>query len=131
MAAQRYSHQRESIYQAVCGRKDHPTAELVYLQLKPELPRLSLGTVYRDLHGMAQAGRLLELDGPAVRFDGNVEPHHHFCCEGCGRVFDLPLPYDPELDRRLAADGWQVKRHSLLFTGLCPACAAQKTKENN
>ena len=46
---QRFSHQRERIYQAVLESRDHPTAEMVYQQLKPELPRLSLGTVYRNL----------------------------------------------------------------------------------
>ena len=50
--AQRFSHQRERIYQTVLERRDHPTAEMVYQQLKPEMPRLSLGTVYRNLQQM-------------------------------------------------------------------------------
>lgn len=60
MAQRRFSRQREQIYRAVYGRRDHPTAEMVYQQLKPDMPRLSLGTVYRNLHQMAQEGRLRE-----------------------------------------------------------------------
>jgi hypothetical protein len=46
----RYSHQRERIFRAVSERCDHPTANMVYEQLKVEMPRLSLGTVYRNLN---------------------------------------------------------------------------------
>lgn len=63
MPGQRFSHQRERIYQAVRDSREHPTAEMVYQSLKPEMPRLSLGTVYRNLHQMAQEGRLTEIPG--------------------------------------------------------------------
>lgn len=63
MPGQRFSHQRERIYQAVRDSGEHPTAEMVYQSLKPEMPRLSLGTVYRNLHQMAQEGRLTEIPG--------------------------------------------------------------------
>ena len=66
---QRFSQQRERIYQTVLESRAHPTAEMVYQQLKPEMPRLSLGTVYRNLQQMAREGRLTELDGPVTRFD--------------------------------------------------------------
>ena len=64
---QRFSQQRERIYQTVLESRAHPTAEMVYQQLKPEMPRLSLGTVYRNLQQMAREGRLTELDGPVTR----------------------------------------------------------------
>ena len=62
--SQRFSHQRERIYRAVLESQDHPTAEMVYQRLKPELPRLSIGTVYRNLQLLAREGRLLELSAP-------------------------------------------------------------------
>ena len=128
MAERRFSHQREQIYQAVYSRKDHPTAEMVYQQLKPDMPRLSLGTVYRNLHQMAQEGRLRELPGPVVRFDGDTSLHTHFQCACCGQVADMAsVPYDTALDRAAESGGWQVAGHILVFTGLCPACAEQKT----
>ena len=124
--AQRFSHQRERIYQAVLESRDHPTAEMVYHRLKPELPRLSLGTVYRNLQQMAREGRLMELDGPVARFDAVTRPHTHFQCRVCGALLDLEdVPYDELLDQAAAARGYHVTGHSLIFTGHCPKCAGQ------
>ena len=90
---QRFSQQRERIYQTVLESRAHPTAEMVYQQLKPEMPRLSLGTVYRNLQQMAREGRLTELDGPVTRFDAVTRPHTHFRCRACGAGDrQLPLP---------------------------------------
>ena len=83
---QRFSQQRERIYQTVLESRAHPTAEMVYQQLKPEMPRLSLGTVYRNLQQMAREGRLTELDGPVTRFDAVTRPHTHFRCRACGAL---------------------------------------------
>lgn len=138
MPEQRFSHQRERIYQAVRDSGEHPTAEMVYQQLKPELPRLSLGTVYRNLRQMAGEGRLTEIQGPVVRFDGCTAPHTHLRCLRCGGVFDLEaIPYDRALDDLAARQGIRVLGHALLFTGICSACAdkeniqeTQKTDES-
>ena len=124
MQDRRFSHQRERIYQAVRSSHAHPTAEAVYSQLKPEMPCLSLGTVYRNLRQMAAEGRLAEVDGPVARFDACLTPHTHFRCTGCGAVMDLELPYDPALDAQAAKEGCTVTGHSLCFTGLCPQCDA-------
>lgn len=123
---QRFSQQRERIYQAVCASKEHPTAQMVYDALRPELPRLSLGTVYRNLHQMAREGRLRELDGVVARFDAVLRPHTHIRCIRCGRVVDAAMPYDPALDRSGAAEGWTVEGHELTFHGICPACAGDR-----
>ena len=132
MPIQRFSHQREQIFQAVCGSHAHPTAEMVYQWLKPSMPKLSLGTVYRNLHQMAQEGRLTELEGPVARFDADTSPHTHFRCVCCGGVFDLEaLPYDPALDHQAEQSGCRVIGHVLFFTGVCSACADQKKKETN
>ena len=128
MQDRRFSHQRERIYAAVLNSHAHPTAEMVYQRLKPEMPRLSLGTVYRNLRQMAAGGRLVELSGPVARFDAITVPHTHIRCERCGGVRDVDLPYDPELDRMAErAGGWTVHGHSLMFCGICPACAGEST----
>jgi len=123
MTAKRYSQQREQIYQAVCASREHPTAQMVYDLLRPEMPKLSLGTVYRNLQQMAADGRLMELDGPVARFDATVAPHTHLRCSCCGRVADGTLPYDAALDHTTVAKGWTITGHNLMFTGICPACA--------
>lgn len=80
----RYSRQRERIYQAVHASREHPSAQMVYDLLREEMPRLSLGTVYRNLHQMAQEGMLQELEGPTARFDACLAPHAHIRCTCCG-----------------------------------------------
>ena len=130
MKEQRFSQQRERIYQAVQSSMEHPSAQMVYDALRPEMPRLSLGTVYRNLHQMAQEGRLRELEGPVARFDAVLPPHAHIRCVRCGQVADLAVPYDPALDREAGESGWAVNGHDLVFSGLCPACRTEQPLEN-
>ena len=125
--ALRHSRQRERIYQAVASSREHPTAQMVYRRLRPELPQLSLGTVYRNLRQLAQEGRLRELDGPVARYDSVLPPHGHVRCVRCGALSDAAAPYDPALDRSAAPAGWTIRGHSLIFYGVCPACAGAHT----
>ena len=124
MPGKRYSRQRELIYEAVRGSKEHPTAEMVYAQLRPENPNLSLGTVYRNLHQLADEGVLTRMPFPVERYDASLTPHSHFRCKDCGRVMDMELPYDPLLDVSAKSDlsGFRVDGHELVFSGVCPAC---------
>ena len=115
MPGQRFSHQRERIYQAVRDSGEHPTAEMVYQSLKPEMPRLSLGTVYRNLHQMAQEGRLTEIQGAVVRFDGCTAPHTHLRCLRCGGA-DSPRPMTV---RQKASTGeWFLWDYKGLLSGI-------------
>lgn len=125
----RYSRQRERIYQAVHASREHPSAQMVYDLLREELPRLSLGTVYRNLHQMAQEGMLQELEGPTARFDACLAPHAHIRCTCCGRVMDLSALEEPASVRSAAQAGWQVERYSLMLEGICPACAGKDHNE--
>ena len=127
MQDRRFSHQRERIYQAVRSSHAHPTAEEVYSQLKPEMPRLSLGTVYRNLRQMAAEGRLAEVDGPVARFDAFLTPHTHFRCTGCGAVLDAETVALPEdLFARVQSDtGCELRGYQITFSGTCPHCLQQ------
>ena len=125
----RYSRQRERIYQAVHASREHPSAQMVYDLLREEMPRLSLGTVYRTLHQMAQEGMLQELEGPTARFDACLAPHAHIRCTCCGRVMDLSALEEPAPVRSAAEAGWQVERYSLMLEGICPACAGKDHNE--
>ncbi len=128
MPGKRYSRQRELIYQAVLGSREHPTAEMVYQWLKPANPNLSLGTVYRNLNLLAEEGLLIRMPFLADRYDGDTHPHTHFLCESCGRLLDMELEYDVELDVAAAASepGLRIHGHSLTFRGLCPQCAEKE-----
>lgn len=123
MNGKRYSRQRELIYQALMQTDQHPTAEMIYQQLKPENPNLSLGTVYRNLNLLVDEGVIIRMDFPVERYDADTTPHPHFRCDRCGGVFDLDLPYDPQLDRQAAqASGHTVTGHELIYRGTCHTC---------
>ncbi|MGI6107600.1 MAG: Fur family transcriptional regulator [Lachnospiraceae bacterium] len=121
----KYSRQREEIRRFLAGRKDHPTAETIYEALKPEMPSLSLGTVYRNLSLLSESGeisRLSNIDG-SDRFDPNPQPHYHFYCKKCGRVDDIPMTSMESLNHLAQAHlGGRVYYHELMFYGICADC---------
>lgn len=121
----RRTRQREVISRVVCRSECHPSADYVYEQVRRQLPGVSLGTVYRNLKLMAEQGELQVLDGPGgtKRYDACTESHYHFVCEGCGRIVDLELELEADLDSLVAErTGFEVRRHTLVFRGLCSAC---------
>jgi Fur family peroxide stress response transcriptional regulator len=103
----------------------HPTAEVVYEEVRRYLPHISLGTVYRNLHILARQGKVKELDlgDGARRYDAFVGDHYHFVCERCRRVFDLDVPPQPEIVERMKpfAPG-EVRSYRLDFIGICNSC---------
>lgn len=123
MKGKRYSRQRELIYQAVTQTDQHPTAEMIYHWLKPENPNLSLGTVYRNLNLLVDEGTIVRMAFPVERYDADTTPHTHFCCDRCGGVYDLKVPYDDVLDEQAALQsGHIIERHELLYRGICSGC---------
>jgi len=123
LQAQRSTKQKAAIIDYLRSVKTHPSAETVYLALKRKMPRLSLGTVYRNLDAYAQEGKSLtfEVNGQQ-RFDGDVSPHSHFACEECGGVQDLwfALPL-PKVKKHLSL-GASVKSIDVLIKGQCAMC---------
>ena len=93
MAVIKYSRQREAILLYLRSTKSHPTAENVYTEIRKEFPKISLGTVYRNLNLLVDQGEILRLNcGDGVEhFDAKTEPHNHFACRTCGAVIDLPI----------------------------------------
>ncbi len=119
------SHQREAIILYLKGRKDHPTAEKIYTDLKEEMPNLSLGTVYRNLSLLSDTGQINKLSfaGKTDHFDADTSPHYHVLCEKCGAVEDLNMPYDYSMDEN-AGNLYEgiITSHSTVFTGICTNC---------
>jgi Fur family peroxide stress response transcriptional regulator len=118
---------RRVLLEVVRGTKSHPTAEAVHRMVRRRLPRVSLGTVYRNLRLLVAQGLVKELPGPHARFDGNTSEHHHFTCLRCGRIVDVdgPLtePHSRALCSRVAAQGgFSVTHHRIEFYGRCAGC---------
>lgn len=124
----RYSKQRELILSNLQNRCDHPTAEMIYQDLKQDHPNLSLGTVYRNLNQLCQSNQILRLDmgGPMVRYDGNVKPHIHFVCEHCGKIYDIES-IDTTLIRQLQEQQpHKINSIDIKLTGICQECLHQQ-----
>ena len=91
--ALKYSRQREVIKDFLCTRKDHPTADVVYMNVRQKYPNISLGTVYRNLTLLSEIGeiRRLRVGDGVDHFDADTSLHHHFICSHCGRIIDLKM----------------------------------------
>lgn len=127
MAARNYSRQRELIKEFLMGRKDHPTADTIYKNVRRLNPNISLGTVYRNLTLLAEDGEInrLSLGDGVDHFDADTSPHCHFMCRKCGCVLDLNLEKESveSITQEAAAhfDGY-IAEHTICFYGLCPHC---------
>ena len=91
----RYSYQREAIKKVVMGTNSHPTADWIYNQTKKIIPKISLGTVYRNLKQLSKDGEINTIyDGNIARYDWNIESHDHLKCTQCGDLVDVHLAHD-------------------------------------
>ena len=125
MAARKHSRQRDSIMQFLMTRKDHPTADIIYMNVRQRNPSISLGTVYRNLTLLTENGEINRLNvGDGVdRFDADTSPHYHLLCEKCGSVVDVKMEDMESIIEKAAAhfDG-HVAGHVTYFYGTCPRC---------
>lgn len=119
--------QRRTILEELQKINCHPTAEELFQLVHLRLPRISLGTVYRNLAVLEGEGLVKRIDAHdrTVRYDGHVEPHSHLCCTACGRVEDVILS-DAQNDavrvvlQPLLCD--RIHSFSLDFSGFCRDC---------
>lgn len=130
--ALKYSRQREVIKNFLMTRKDHPTADVVYMNVRESFPNISLGTVYRNLQLLTELGEIQKLnvgDG-ADHFDGDVSPHYHFICKDCGSVIDLQMGnIDTIKDIAGVNFDGQIAGHITYFYGLCGNCCREASAE--
>jgi len=121
----RMTHQRQVILDEIRKVKTHPTADEVYEMVRKRLPRISLGTVYRNLEILSARG-LIQRIGPAsqqMRFDGDTKDHYHLRCVSCGRVEDAPMISVGDLEGAVRnRSDYSIMGHRLEFVGICPAC---------
>jgi Fur family ferric uptake transcriptional regulator len=126
--------QRQIILEELGKVTSHPTADEVYQMVRRRLPRISLGTVYRNLEVLSQHGLIqkLELGGTLRRFDGNVDSHYHIRCIHCGRVDDLPVvqPLDEIRGRVQSQSDYRILSCCLVFEGVCPDCSRHGGSSN-
>lgn len=122
---QKYSRQREAIKAYLDSHRTHPTAEQVYSDVREQFPKISLGTVYRNLSLLASTGEIQRIvcGDESDHFDANITPHAHVCCSRCGRVEDVDCQIPRTLIRHAQAsyDG-EIRSLSVVFQGICSSC---------
>ncbi len=129
----KHSKQRDSIKEFLESRDDHPTADIIYMNVRKTFPNISLGTVYRNLTLLADIGEINRFNiGDGVdHFDATVTPHCHFICKECGSVSDLDVPDMDSLDEIAAAHfKGRLEGHSVYFYGKCENCCGIKTEKH-
>ena len=131
MKTLKYSRQRESIKKSLAARRDHPSADVVYADIREEFPSISLGTVYRNLNLLVELGEIQKMnfgDG-SDHFDGRILPHYHFVCKRCRQVSDMPLGPLDEINAlaRRCYDG-TVESHTTTFYGICDSCREKEER---
>ena len=130
--ATKYSRQREEIKAYLATRKDHPTADAVYMAIRERIPNISLGTVYRNLTMLVENGEILRLRvGDGVdHFDYDTSSHYHFICSECGSVIDLDMKsIDSIMEIAGAGFDGRITGHVTYFYGICGDCC--KKHERN
>ena len=122
-----YSRQREAIKEVLKTMKTHPTASAVYERVKEIYPKISLGTVYRNLSQLRESGEILSLtvgDG-FEHFDGDASSHIHLHCGECNKIFDLFIDADPMKDQAKLS-GFDAKIGVYIVYGTCSDCNKRK-----
>jgi Fur family peroxide stress response transcriptional regulator len=123
----KHSKKRDEILTLIRSTASHPSARWVYERLKPGIPALSLGTVYRNISVFREEGKLISLGvvQGEERFDGRVEPHPHFVCSRCGKVIDIPGISNEILEDmgEIGEErGLMIEPARTVFYGLCGDC---------
>lgn len=120
----RLTRQRVVILDELRKLTSHPTADELYSLVRERIPRVSLGTVYRNLDFLAETGEILKLEsaGATRRFDGCVTPHQHVRCVQCGKVGDVQPMHEVPNTENVAAPGFRVTGARVEFEGICADC---------
>ena len=125
-AGMRMTPQRAAICANLAERDDHPSAAMIYDDLRPQFESLSLATVYNTLDALAKLGVINSLGGAGdgkVHYDADTEPHVNLACISCNQIVDIPSSHVQELDEEITStSGYKLLGARVLYYGLCPAC---------
>ena len=135
-STRKYSKQRESLVALMRTTTAHPSAAWAYGKLKPAIPGLSLGTVYRNIKVAQEQGELVSVGvvGGEERFDARLDAHPHFVCDKCGAVYDLPKSFWRGARRKLQkfqnepeqSKAFDVDFNRTVLHGLCAKCKSSR-----
>ncbi len=131
-AGVKLTHQRIEIFRDIAATEQHPDADSIYRAVQQRMPTVSVDTVYRTLWMLHDLGLITTLGPPrdGVRFDANLDPHHHYVCVHCGLVRDFE---SPELNALRVPDAVKelgsIADAHVEVRGVCTKCLAQRADE--
>ena len=116
------SMQRVKVLEYLQNYKTHPTADMIYQDLVEEMPTLSKTTVYNTLKTFTEKGIIMELSlfENEVRYEYDTEPHIHFKCIKCGKIYDISKTFKCLKDEKI--EGHKVSEHHINLKGICKSC---------
>lgn len=120
-----FTNQRAAVFNYLSSVDHHPTAEEVFLAVKPKLPKISLATVYKNLEALVECGAASKFTygDSSSRYDIRTDHHYHTRCLKCGRVSDLEASQGNQfLSKIKPLGGFEVKDYRLELIGYCRGC---------
>lgn len=117
--------QRIAILRNLEGRTDHPSADMIYKDLAPEYPTMSVATVYSTAQLLADAGlvKIISIDDKRVYLDPNTSTHGHFQCKQCGMVLDFSVNEKKLLSAAISTEEIaHIDSTEVFFYGVCSNC---------
>jgi Fur family peroxide stress response transcriptional regulator len=131
-AGMRITPQRTAICKLLTTSEEHPTAAMIYEDLKPRFPSMSLATVYNTLDALVEIGAINVLGqagDDTVHYDADTEPHVNLACLSCNKIVDIPSEHVSRLDEEItAASGYKLLGARVLYYGLCPDCQRKQAE---
>ncbi len=117
----RITPQRFAVYANLLSRLDHPTVEEILSEVNRELPISSKATIYSALTVLREVGLVKEvlLEEGVTRYDANVKPHHHFCCQNCGTIIDIEWETFSNLQLDKLPSGLHSESYEVIVKGKC------------
>ena len=113
--------QRIAVIEFLEGNTSHPSAYVIFQEVKKKYPMISFSTVYNTLKTLSEMGEvhLLTIQENKVNFDPNIGSHHHFLCDECQQIMDVfhDGSSNPEY-----VNGHLIRKHQVYFYGICSQC---------
>ena len=107
---------------------------MIYEELRPEYPTLSLTTVYNTLEVLIDLGLVNSLGSAgdeAIHYDADTSPHVNLACTSCNRVIDLPSQHVRALEDEVTSQsGFKIMGARVLYYGLCPECQSRLSNQS-
>ena len=121
---ERFTNQKKAVLDYLKSVKTHPTAEVVYFEVRKKLPQISLGTVYRILKNLSEKKQIITIPAEISHFDADISPHAHYICRKCNNVFDI---FNACKDCRILKEKklkvGKIENYQIYFYGICRKCS--------